>query len=139
MCYYHYGESYGDDVAYSGMLQAITNTAPFEAGQANVLYYLAIPPNVFHETVGTLEKIPSAVVAGKSRFVIEKPFGNDTASCQELLDNFAGLGESMQYRLDHYLAVSRASVTLVGVSRNPRWTIIACPLQYSIKMPFRQW
>ena len=66
---------------------------------------LAIPPNVFGETVHTLEEIPNAVVPGKTRFVIEKPFGRDTNSCKALLDGFQGLGEEMQYRLDHYLAV----------------------------------
>ena len=106
LCYYHNGESYGDEDAYQSMLKEITNEATFDAGDCNVLYYLAIPPNVFGETVNTLEKIPSAVVDGKTRFVIEKPFGNDTASCEALLENFQGLGEAMQYRLDHYLAVS---------------------------------
>jgi glucose-6-phosphate 1-dehydrogenase len=106
MCYYHHGESYGDESAYSRMIHEIASTATFNASEANVMYYLAIPPNVFHETVETLEKIPTAIVPGKTKVVIEKPFGRDTESCKELLQNFEGLGEEMQYRLDHYLAVS---------------------------------
>ena len=65
---------------------------------------------MFGETVHTLEGIPRAVVADKTRFVIEKPFGRDTASCQALLDGFQGLGEEMQFRLDHYLAVRQRLV-----------------------------
>ena len=113
LCFYHNGDSYGDSAAYAGMLEEIKAKATtFPAGETNVLYYLAIPPNVFHQTVETLENIPSAVIAGKTKFVIEKPFGRDTASCQELLDNFNGLGEEMQYRLDHYLAVSKICITV---------------------------
>ena len=104
MCYYHHGNSYGDVSAYSMMLQEITSMADFSATEPpNVLYYLAIPPNVFHETVSTLEQIPEAVVPGRVRFVIEKPFGHDTESCKGLLQNFQGLGEEMQYRIDHYV------------------------------------
>ncbi|CAB9524758.1 Glucose-6-phosphate 1-dehydrogenase [Seminavis robusta] len=104
LCYYHNGKSYGDNEAYAAMLGEITGMDTFNAKDANVLYYLAIPPNVFAETVATLEGMPNAVVQGKTRFVIEKPFGRDTASCQALLDGFKGLGEEMQFRLDHYLA-----------------------------------
>ena len=107
LCFYHNGESYGDSSAYTGMLDEIKAAATtFRADEANILFYLAVPPNVFHQTVETLENIPNSVVPGKTKFVIEKPFGRDTASCQELLDGLSGLDEQMQYRLDHYLAVS---------------------------------
>lgn len=113
MCFYHSGSSYGDGSAYERMLEGIKCAAAFSMTDANLLYYLAIPPNVFHQTVKTLERIPGAVVqsssSGTTKFVIEKQFGRDTASCQELLNSFKGLGEDMQYRLDHYLAVSLSS------------------------------
>jgi glucose-6-phosphate 1-dehydrogenase len=38
MCYYHHGSSYGDSNAYQSMLGEITDTAAFDAGEANVLY-----------------------------------------------------------------------------------------------------
>lgn len=97
-CYYHNGKAYGDQAALSQMLETIG------APNANVLYYLAIPPNVFAETVHALQSIPGAVVEGKTKFVIEKPFGRDTQSCEDLLQSFGKLPEAMQYRLDHYLA-----------------------------------
>ena len=104
LCHYFHGSSYGDVQAYGEMLRQISSTFPTAA--ANTLYYLAIPPNVFAEVVHALQNILGAINDGKTRLVIEKPFGRDTPTCQQLLDHFAALPEHMQYRLDHYLAVS---------------------------------
>ena len=41
----------------------------------------------------------------------------DTESCRELLDGLSGLDESMQYRLDHYLAV-RGCQSFLSVERD---------------------
>ena len=64
-------------------------------------HYLAIPPSLFESVVQELVK--SGCSKG-SRVVIEKPFGNDLASAQELnrvlLNAFK---ESDVYRIDHYL------------------------------------
>lgn len=103
LCFYCNGNSYGDIEAYGRMLHEISTSFPGTA-MANTLYYFAIPPNVFADTVKALQNIPGAVKEGKSRLVIEKPFGRDTKSCQELLDHFSAIPETMQYRLDHYLA-----------------------------------
>jgi len=64
-------------------------------------HYLAIPPSLFESVVQELVK--SGCGKG-SRVVVEKPFGNDLASAQELnrvlLNAFK---ESDIYRIDHYL------------------------------------
>jgi len=64
-------------------------------------HYLAIPPSLFESVVQELVK--SGCSKG-SRVVVEKPFGNDLASAQELnrilLNAFK---ESDVYRIDHYL------------------------------------
>ena len=67
-------------------------------------HYLAIPPSVFEEVVDQLVKSGSAKGA---RMIVEKPFGRDLASAEELnrilLEAFP---ESSIFRIDHYLAKS---------------------------------
>jgi len=64
-------------------------------------HYLAIPPSLFESVVQELVKS----VCGKgSRVVVEKPFGNDLASAQELNRVLlSAFKESDVYRIDHYL------------------------------------
>jgi glucose-6-phosphate 1-dehydrogenase len=65
------------------------------------LYYLAIPPSLFETVTEGLAK--AGLIAG-ARVVIEKPFGRDLASAQELNRVLtAVLPESAIFRVDHYL------------------------------------
>src|SRR3981081_1037865 len=65
-------------------------------------HYLAIPPSLF-ETV--VEQLVQTGCAKGARIIVEKPFGHDLASAQELnrilLSSFP---ESSIFRIDHYLA-----------------------------------
>jgi glucose-6-phosphate 1-dehydrogenase len=64
-------------------------------------HYLAIPPSLFESVVQELVK--SGCSKG-SRVVVEKPFGNDLASAQELNRVLlSAFDESDLYRIDHYL------------------------------------
>lgn len=64
-------------------------------------HYLAIPPSLFESVVQELVK--SGCAKG-SRVVVEKPFGNDLASAQELNRVLlSAFKESDVYRIDHYL------------------------------------
>src|ERR1700736_1890163 len=64
-------------------------------------HYLAIPPNLFTSVVESLAK--SSCIKN-SRVVIEKPFGHDLASAQQLNAALhAVLPESRIFRIDHYL------------------------------------
>lgn len=65
------------------------------------LFYLEIPPPLFAEVVhGTA----AAGLAENARFILEKPFGHDTESAQELQADLTGvLDESQILRIDHYL------------------------------------
>jgi glucose-6-phosphate 1-dehydrogenase len=65
------------------------------------LHYLAIPPSLFETVVGHLAESGSARGA---RVVVEKPFGHDLASAQELnrtLHQY--FAEADIFRIDHYL------------------------------------
>jgi glucose-6-phosphate 1-dehydrogenase len=68
----------------------------------NRVYYLAIPPTVFPTVVDALGRRRSA--EGWTRLIIEKPFGHDLESADELTaaiqEHFT---EDEVFRIDHYL------------------------------------
>jgi glucose-6-phosphate 1-dehydrogenase len=65
------------------------------------LYYLAIPPSMFAVVV---EHLGATGAAKSGRVVIEKPFGRDLASAQDLNRTLLKLfPESSIFRIDHYL------------------------------------
>ena len=85
-CFYQRGQSYGDQSAYSNLSIKIEK---HEASLGNLvchnrLFYFAIPPNVFEET-GVAIKDNAMADKGWTRVIIEKPFGRDLQSCEELL------------------------------------------------------
>jgi glucose-6-phosphate 1-dehydrogenase len=70
-------------------------------GVKRPLFYLAIPPSLFATVVEGLAKSGCAKGA---RVVVEKPFGRDLASAQELNRTLhAHFAEPAIFRIDHYL------------------------------------
>src|SRR5271154_1183966 len=70
-------------------------------GAKTPAYYLAIPPILFESVVESLAKSGCATHA---RVILEKPFGRDLASAQELNAILhARFDESNIFRIDHYL------------------------------------
>src|SRR5262249_28743674 len=64
-------------------------------------YYFAIPPNLFEAVV---EQLAKAGCTKNARVIIEKPFGHDLASAQELNRIvLATFDEKAIFRIDHYL------------------------------------
>jgi glucose-6-phosphate 1-dehydrogenase len=101
LCFYTNGKSYGDDKVLLEILKSSSDLY-------NLLVYLAIPPHVFGESTHALKvalQYLDAKVPGFTRVILEKPFGKDTESCQELLDALSSQKwqESALYRIDHYL------------------------------------
>jgi glucose-6-phosphate 1-dehydrogenase len=102
----HYVRGRYDQAADMRALDARLKT--LEAGLSfNRLFYLAIPPTVF---LATCESLGAAGMAGQAdvepwtRVVMEKPFGHDRASSDELMAGAARVfAESQTYRIDHYL------------------------------------
>jgi glucose-6-phosphate 1-dehydrogenase len=65
------------------------------------LFYLAIPPSLFEAVVGQLR---DTGISKGARLVVEKPFGRDLASMQELdAVVHTGFDEESVFRIDHYL------------------------------------
>jgi len=76
------------------------------SGAQRPAHYLAIPPVLFETVVEQLGKTgcASASGCGRARVVVEKPFGHDLASAQELNRILhAVFPESAIFRIDHYL------------------------------------
>ena len=71
------------------------------SGVARPLHYLAIPPSIFGVVMQGLAK---AGCTENARVIVEKPFGRDLASAQELNRTLLEvLPESAVFRIDHYL------------------------------------
>lgn len=65
-------------------------------------HYLAIPPSLFEKVV---EQLVQSGCAKGARIIVEKPFGHDLASAQELNRILlAAFPETSIFRIDHYLA-----------------------------------
>jgi len=71
------------------------------SGARNPAYYLAIPPVLFGKVV---EELARSGCSRDARVIIEKPFGSDLASAQELNRTLHSVfPESAIFRIDHYL------------------------------------
>lgn len=70
-------------------------------GAALPVFYLEIPPSLFSTVV---EGLAAAGLTENARVVVEKPFGQDLRSAQELNARLRSiLQESQLYRIDHFL------------------------------------
>ena len=108
----HAGEM--DDAAFAKLIQLLdyidgdySDPATFTElkkklkGAKHPLHYLAIPPSLFEVVTEALAK--SGCASG-ARIVVEKPFGHDLASSQELNKTLHSVfAESQIFRIDHYL------------------------------------
>jgi glucose-6-phosphate 1-dehydrogenase len=125
-----------DDAAWqklSGLLRYVdgdyADPATFTAVRAALgkaehpAHYLAIPPSMFETVVEQLEKSGSAKGA---RIIVEKPFGHDLASAQELNRILRStFDESAIFRIDHYLAknavYNMVSFRFANAFMEPMW------------------
>jgi glucose-6-phosphate 1-dehydrogenase len=86
----------------TGPLEAAVKRATEEVGGSpRRLLHLAIPPTAFEPTVGMLV---GAGLAEGSRIIVEKPFGTDLRSAQDLdRELHKAFDESQIFRIDHFL------------------------------------
>ncbi len=82
-----------------------------ELGSGNAVFYLAVPPSIFETVISSLAAVG---LNRRGRVVVEKPFGRDLASAQELnrilLEAFP---EERIFRIDHYLGKESVEDLLV--------------------------
>ncbi|KEZ50912.1 glucose-6-phosphate dehydrogenase [Metabacillus indicus] len=70
----------------------------------NRMFYMAMAPEFFGTIARNLKSEGLTATEGWSRLVIEKPFGHDLPSAQELNDEIReAFSEDQIYRIDHYL------------------------------------
>ncbi len=93
------------DLSDPAMYQELAKTLHADDGRTNALYYLAIPPSWYECVCKNLKDAGLAdETNGFRRIVVEKPFGMDLASAQDLNAKLqANFDESQIYRIDHYL------------------------------------
>jgi len=108
---------FSDAATYTQLRQRLEQADRDRGTEGNRLFYLATPPSEF-ETILTQLKQAGLIVPphGKpwTRVVIEKPFGRDLTSAQELNRMVAGaLDESQTFRIDHYLGKETVQNILV--------------------------
>jgi glucose-6-phosphate 1-dehydrogenase len=86
----------GDPATYEAMSQAMGQTQ-------QALFYLEVPPSLFGRIA---EGISKAGRATGNRVMVEKPFGTDLASAQQLNTTMhAYFPEDAIYRVDHWLGL----------------------------------
>lgn len=98
--------AFDDDQAFAQLRRTIEELDELRGTGGNHAFYLAIPPGFFGQVVGQLEEHGLARSGDGSwrRVVVEKPFGHDLASAQELDQILAGVfSEDAVFRIDHYL------------------------------------
>lgn len=110
-CYYQPGASYEDLNSFRAMINQIEKLE--KSGECNRLIYFAIPPNVFG-AAGVAIKKTAIAAQGWTRIIIEKPFGKDLTSYEELSSILsANFTEEQLYRIDHYLGKEMTQNMLV--------------------------
>lgn len=90
--------SYQDLKSLLGDLEGTYHTG------GNRIFYLAMAPEYFGPIANSLKSFGLKDSAGWSRLVIEKPFGHDLKSANELNNEIReAFDEDQIYRIDHYL------------------------------------
>jgi glucose-6-phosphate 1-dehydrogenase len=112
ICFYEPGQySRGDNAApeelvFGKMAERIREFEVQRCGEKVVghrIFYLALPPSVYPPVCGNI-KAAGMSHRGWTRVIVEKPFGKDLESSEELNAGIAELfTEAEVYRIDHYL------------------------------------
>ena len=98
------GEFDGD--SFARLAEALREVDESRGTAGNHAFYLSIPPGLFPTVIGLLRSHGMADHdhGGWSRVVIEKPFGHDLTSAQELNEVVStAYPPSSVFRIDHYL------------------------------------
>jgi glucose-6-phosphate 1-dehydrogenase len=99
--------SFGDDAAFDKLAEMLRETEHGAGTQGNAAFYLSIPPAAFPTVLEQMRRTGMAdndAAGGWRRVVVEKPFGTDLRSSQELnqlVDSVFSADDV--FRIDHYL------------------------------------
>nr|NNM90373.1 glucose-6-phosphate dehydrogenase [Bacilli bacterium] len=103
--HFHYQSAHIDsDEEFQQLHNRIDELEKAEQVPDNRVFYLAMAPEFFGTAALHLQKSGLLNGTGFKRVIIEKPFGHDLASAQELNAQLRQVFEEEQiYRIDHYL------------------------------------
>ncbi|GAB5353216.1 hypothetical protein AAMO2058_000018500 [Amorphochlora amoebiformis] len=102
-CSYYQGQ-YNEEESFQKLDEYLFDSFDRHHPCSSRMFYLAVPPSVFIDSVRGITSIPDRHDIGFTRVIVEKPFGRDSESYKELasaLDSM--LPEESLYRIDHYL------------------------------------
>src|SRR5919201_728772 len=93
---------FGDDSRWDELVSTLNELDEERGTAGNRVYYLAIPPSAIASVVDALGTRRGT--EGTTRLIVEKPFGHDLASAEELNTKIAEhFTEDEVFRIDHYL------------------------------------
>ncbi len=102
-CFYHQGD-YSTADTFASLDETLKTGFERDIGSSNRLFYLAVPPSVFNASCSNINSVARAQ-KGWTRVVVEKPFGRDSESYNELREQLASLLHEREiFRIDHFLA-----------------------------------
>ncbi len=109
-CTHYCQGAFEEKDAYMRLSDTLNSLDETEIKQcSNKLFYLAVPPayymNIFDNLANSGLTIPCGGREGWTRVLVEKPFGKDLETAQELEKRLSKLFQEEQiFRIDHYLA-----------------------------------
>lgn len=119
-CLFYQSIGRGEPEAFRALARRIETLERERSLPGNRVFYLALPPEAFPGTISGLGQAGLNRGSGWTRLVIEKPFGRDLASSQELNRlTHRHFEESQVYRIDHYLGKETVQNLLVFRFSNP--------------------
>ena len=98
--------TFDDPAAFDLLAETVADLDRERGTGGNHAFYLSIPPSFFAQVCEQLERCGLTKAEGDSwrRVIIEKPFGHDLKSAQELNDIVEGVfPPDSVFRIDHYL------------------------------------
>src|SRR5436189_916373 len=113
--FYHQSE-FEDESGYQSLAQRLSKIDEEHGTRGNRLFYLAAAPEKFEPILKNLKAagLNKAKEGSWARVIIEKPFGRDLASAQELNRIVSNaFAENQTYRIDHFLGKETAQNILV--------------------------
>ncbi len=104
-CVYYQSVGQANVEDYKNLASRIDDIEKMKRLPGNRVFYIALPPNAFPQTITGLGESGLKSSAGWTRLVVEKPFGRDLNTAQELnklIHKY--FNEPQIYRIDHFLA-----------------------------------
>ena len=90
--------NFGSDESFQRLTEKIIDVSvPTDEGRKDVIYYMAVPPQIMPLAVGKLRLHDLCKGVFRTKIIVEKPFGRDRASASELNKILTGSSPSPRY------------------------------------------